>query len=119
MFPPVRKPIQQLLSPPNPGASAIYTLTSKAVATVIPIARDLHQRGSLMRTRGGFAAPPCPTISLFSFPGTSLPWFSQYSGRRGRLTFSVLLTASRVYGRYCSLVEHLGCKAIGWHNRAC
>lgn len=93
MFPPVRKPIQPLLPPPNHGASAIYTLTSKAVATVVPIARDLHQRGSLMCTRGGSATPPCPTISLFSFPGTSLSCFScfsRYFRRRGRLTFFVL-----------------------------
>jgi hypothetical protein len=72
MFPPVRKPIQPLLSPPNSGPSAIYTLTSKAVAIVVPFARNLHQRGTLMRTRGGSTTPPCPTISLFSFPGTSL-----------------------------------------------
>ena len=90
MFPPVGKPIQSLLSPPNPGASAIYTLTSKAVTTVVPIARNLHQRGSLMRTRGGSATPPCPTIPVFSFPGTSLPCFSRYSRSRGRLTFVVL-----------------------------
>jgi hypothetical protein len=90
MFPSVRKPIQPLLSPSNLGASAIYTLASKAVATVVPIARDLHQRRSLMCTRGGSATPPCPTISLFSFPGTSLPYFSRYLGECGRLTFFVL-----------------------------
>ena len=88
MFPPVRKPIQPLLSPPNPGASTFYTLTSKAVAAVVPVARDLHQRGSFMRTRGGSATPPCPTISLFSFSGTSL-FSSRHSRRLGRLTFFV------------------------------
>lgn len=76
MFPSVRKPIQPVLPPPNPGASAVYTLTSKTIALVVPIARDLHQRGSLVRTRGGSAAPPCPTVPLFSFPGTSRPRFS-------------------------------------------
>lgn len=75
MFPPVGKPLQPLLSPPNHGASPIYTLTSQAVSTVVPIASDLHQRSSFMRTRGRSATPPCPTISLFSYPGTSHPLF--------------------------------------------
>ena len=47
-----------------------------------------HHR--LMHTRGVSATPPCPTISVFSFPGTSLPSFSRYSRRCGRLTFLVL-----------------------------
>ena len=42
-----------------------------------------------MRTRGGSATPPCPTISLFSFPGTSLI-FLRYSWRRGQLIYFVL-----------------------------
>src|SRR6266478_1494054 len=71
----VRKPTQPLLSPPNPGASTVYTLTSKAIALVVPIARDLYQRGSLMRTRGGSAASPRTTLSLLSFSGTSRPYF--------------------------------------------
>jgi hypothetical protein len=70
MVPPIRKPLQPLLSPPNPDSSALYTLTEEAVAPVVPIARNLHQRGSLVRTRSGSAAPPCPTISIFAFPGT-------------------------------------------------
>jgi hypothetical protein len=76
MFPSVCKPIQPLLPSPNLGASAVYTLTSKAITLVVPVARDLHQRGSLVRTRGGPAAPPCPAVPLSSFPGTSRPRFS-------------------------------------------
>jgi hypothetical protein len=90
MVPSVRKPIQPILSPPNPGASTIYTLTSKAIAPVVPIARDLHQCGSFMRTCGGSATPPCPTIPRFSFPGTSPPLVF-YHITETRLTYVFVL----------------------------
>ena len=75
MVPPVCESLQPLLSPPNTNTSAFYTLAQEAVAPVISIARDLHQRGSLVRTCGGSATPPCPTVSLFAFPGAPSPAF--------------------------------------------
>lgn len=80
MVPPVCKPLQPLLSPPNPNPSAFYTLTQEAVAPVISLARDLYQRGSLVRTCGGSATPPCTTVSFFAFPGAPSPAFYDIPG---------------------------------------
>jgi hypothetical protein len=80
MVPPVCKPLQPLLSPSNPNPSAFHTLTKEALAPVISIARDLYQRGSLVRTCGGSATPPCPTVSFFAFPGAPSPAFYDISG---------------------------------------
>jgi hypothetical protein len=107
MVPPIRKPLQPLLSPPNPDSSALYTLTKEAVAPVVPITRNLHQHSSLMCTHRS-AAPPCPTISIFTFPGTLPPDTFHDIPECFRLTFSS--TAPRVYHWNRSLVKYMGRK---------
>ena len=43
MVPSVGKPIQPLLSHPNSSASTLYTLSVKAITTIVPVSRNLHQ----------------------------------------------------------------------------
>jgi len=51
----------------------LYTYSAEAVALVVSISGNLHQRGSVMRTRGGPATSPSPTVSFVALPGACHP----------------------------------------------